>query len=158
MKDIMKLISPENLFIATGKEDLSNPIIEMSDKKNLLYTTAQSFNLSNFDYPSDLMMSIIYDVEKKTIEMRGRIRYHKSGNKTVFSDKKQIKYSIKELKILKGKINEVYDMVGKNLRMQPIDERTELVFDIGEKQESIIKKMNDSNRFNIAISSAPKKS
>lgn len=143
-------ISPGNQM---PEEDIKNmgsePIIEMSETKNLLYMGLRNLTFADSS-AADFMASIIYNTEKKTIEMRGRMRFEDTGNKTGFQDKKPIPYSIDNYNKLKTRIQTFTRLLIKDIPLfQPTEDLFELEFSIGEDIDSITQKMNDSNRFNI---------
>lgn len=151
-------ISPNNRMDAKELKDFEagkdHPIIEMSDKKNLLYMALQ--NLSFMDTEDfDFMASIIYDVDNKTIEMRGRLRFETSGNKQIFSDPKPIRYNARNYQRKKEQIKSFStDIVDRKI-FKAKEPLFEMEFAIGEDINSLTNKMNLSNRFNIG--SIPKK-
>lgn len=155
-------ISPENQIsqeridelIQAHKEnpDDSKAVIELSDTKEVLYIASQYMRFMTESL--DLMASIIYDKEAKTIEMRGRIRYETTGNKTIFSDKKPTAYTQKALSKMKAKINAFIENLP--IVIEPIGDRIELQFAIGSDIDTFIQKLNDSGRFNIGMQKVKK--
>lgn len=148
-KEMLDIVSPENFFVHTG--DIGNPIIEMSEKRNLLNVQAQEFALMG--YGANIMFAIIYDTETKTMEAKGRIRYNKSGNKSEFTKKSKVKYSDRSYQKLHAEIADTFTKIGKDVKagITIEGEKVDLEFGIGEEHMSILKKMNDSGHFNIGI-------
>lgn len=153
-KNILDLISPENLFVYEGDLNKAEPVVEMGKDKNPLYIVARGYEFHG--HQINIMASVIYDAKTKMIDIRGRARYEASGNKTVMKDQKPMSYSPKNLEEKKKHADRVFKKM-ESLGFEPIDTKAELTFEIGEEFDSILKKMNDSGHFDIAVSSAPKK-
>jgi hypothetical protein len=123
------------------------PIIPMSEKDNLLFIGMQylSFQTELLDF----MAAINYNVDKRTIQMNGRLRFESSGNKTIVSNKPK-RYTTANYEKMKNEIRSFIPDVTKEVPMFKAKEPLfELEFAIGEDVNSIINKMNLSNRFNI---------
>lgn len=148
-------ISPQNRMPQEEKDNFgSEPIIEMSDTKNLLYMALRNMTFGGTAHV-DYMASLIYDTEKKTIQMRGRMRYEDTGRKTIFNTKAE-PYSLKTYNKKKALIKEFTELLLKDVPLfKPSEDLFELEFSIGEDTDSIIQKMNNSNRFNIGTIPKP---
>lgn len=143
-------ISPENLFVFTGDLNKMSAVVELSKKCKVIYIKAQDMDLNEMS--AGVMASIIYNVPEKTIEIRGRARFS-SGRKREFSDKGALPYSVENLEIKKGIVASLFSKLLSSPGMVSSDTPTEIAFEIDEPYESFLKKMNDSGRFNIAVSS-----
>ena len=155
-------ISPENRMNPDDMDNVSEkPIIEMTEDKNLLYMALRNmaFGDSSISFavsPVDFMASIIYNAKEKTIEMRGRMRYESTGTKTVFSDKVAEPYTKTNYDKKKKMIQSFTENLTKDMPIfQPLEDLFELEFKIGEDIDSIVYKMNASNRFNIGTMPKP---
>ncbi|MFH0767809.1 MAG: hypothetical protein V1920_06920, partial [Bacillota bacterium] len=89
----------------------------------------------------------------KTIEMRGRMRFDDTGNKTIFGSKEEgIKpYSRANYQKMKWMIKDMPTMLVKETAFSPLNDIYELEFAIDESENSIIKKLNNSNHFDIGV-------
>lgn len=145
-------ISPANRMDNEESSQMGHePIIEMSETKNLLYMGLRNLTFADSSVV-DFMASLIYDVKAKTIEMRGRMRFEDTGNKTVFSDKVAKPYSIETYNEKKKQIRSFTELLLNDVPLfKPLEDLFELEFSIGEDVDSITQKMNDSNRFNIGV-------
>lgn len=129
------------------------PIIEMSDTSHLIFMVIEDATVMT-DYPINFMASIIYNSKKKTIELRGRMRLDESGIKQPFSTKKPIKYTQQSFTKMKDQIKKLITSMQKSFpNYSSNGELLELEFAIDEDMDSIMNKINDSNRFNIGIAS-----
>ena len=146
-------ISPDNRMDTTDEIGFidQHPIIEMTETKNLLYIGLRNLTFAETAHV-DFMASLIYDTKAKTIEMRGRMRFEDTGNKTIFSDKKAEPYSLEKYNEKKKQIQSFTELLIKNVELfKPMEDLFEMEFSIGEDTDSITQKMNDSNRFNIGV-------
>ena len=150
-------ISPENEMSKEDTEDmmknLGKPIIEMEEKKimplymfigTLEFMTQIGGSIMNF------MASVMHNKKEKCLEIRGRMRYEDTGRKTVFNFPET--FQINELPKAKEKIKDMYQTMLKQMPIIQKEPIFELEFRINESSDSIIQKMNDSNKFNIGIS------
>lgn len=79
------------------------------------------------------------------------MRYEDTGRKTTFEFKDQ--FTLKEIEKAKAKIREMFAEMLKGTPFTKAKDPFELSFEVDEDMDSIIKKMNDSNQFNIGIGS-----
>jgi hypothetical protein len=161
-KDKIPYISPGNrmdpnnpIMKATKKElktEEFKPIIEMSDENQIIYMAVQNLVFMNTSH-TNFMASIIHHKKAKTIEMRGRMRFEDTGRKTVFSTKDEdIKpYTRANYQKMKWMIKDMPTMLVKETPFKPVEPIYELEFAINEDIDSIIKKLNDSNQFDIGV-------
>ena len=86
---------------------------------------------------------------KKTdeIEVRGRMRYEATGRKTVFAFKE--KFKLNELDRAKKEIRKAYESMRNGMWLIETTPTCELNFEINESMDSIMKKINDSDQFNV---------
>ena len=150
------LISPDNKMNKEQSDQLgSEPIIEMSETKNLLYMGLRNMTFAETSHVN-FMASLIYNTKEKTIEMRGRMRYEETNRKTVFSDKKAEPYSLETYNKKKKLIKSFTELLINDIPLfKPLEKLFEMEFSIGEDTDSITQKMNDSNRFNIGVIPKP---
>jgi hypothetical protein len=154
-------ISPENRMDPEEQSQInhSEAIIEMSDDKKVLFMGLRNLSFSplpNISSPIDFMASIIYDTKNKTIELRGRMRYEDTGRKTVMSDKKVVPYTKKNYEQKKKIIRQLTNELCKDAPVfTPLEDLFELEFKLDETIDSIIQKINNSNRFNIGRAPTP---
>lgn len=95
----------------------------------------------------DLMLSISHLIKQEQLEIRGRMRFESTGNKTIFSIKKTFKKS--EYDDAKDKIYQVIESMTENMPLYPVTEPWELEFPFDATMDEIVKKMDDSNHFDI---------
>lgn len=124
------------------------PVIALDKDHGLLYM--YNVQLEFVGNGINYMASIVYDRTKKTVQMRGRMRYDESGNKTVFHDK-ELPYSEKLVAELQEKIKKVpRDLVKKTPNLFRYTQASnELFFGLDESIEDIVKKLNATDMFFI---------
>lgn len=131
------------------KKEEPKPIIEMNEEKSMpLFIFIGNTKcpwLENTEM--NLMMTAMHMKKENKIEVRGRMRYEATGNKTAFEMKESFKMT--ELLEAKQKIREMYNKVCEEMKLEETRPPYELEFMIGEKTEDIIQKMQDSDQFNI---------
>lgn len=98
----------------------------------------------------NIMASIVYNVKNNTIELRGRFRFENSGNKKGFYRDPE-PYTKEGLEELKKFANNMPSKMKVFSVFHLLETPTILEFKIGESSESIIKKLNDTNKFNISF-------
>lgn len=149
--DLASLISPENHLDITqfniGDKAEMRPVIEISKDTTILYVYAVDLDFVGVN--TNILASIVYNKKAKTIEMRGRTRFDSTGNKKVFSG--EIKpYTTMNLIQMRKKIKDLPIKLTTNVpQLKIVGTPVELHFTKDESIESIVKKMNDSNAFNI---------
>lgn len=154
-KEMLDNISPENMMFVSDKEiENANPIVEMSDTKNLLCMSTQDFEFTT-NQSINVMASIIYDVKKKTIETRGRWRFNNSGKKTAFTDRNPLPYSEENYKKKREDLDLIFTTID-NINIgifetKPLDERFTVEFPPKTDMQVIIKAFNDSGKFDIGV-------
>ena len=99
------------------------------------------------DTKMNYMLAESHLIKTGEIEVRGRMRYEATGRKTVFGLKE--KFKLKDLDKAKKAIRDAYEDTRSAMWLIEIKPVAELNFEVGESMDSIIRKMNDSNEFNI---------
>jgi len=156
--DLDKLISPGNRIeippdektaIADAVESgEAKPIVSMEEGKQMplfMY----GINYEWCGQVINFMGTITYLVKDNLIEGRGRLRFDITGNKMAFELKGKKVMTPMAIESMKNEIRKVSADMEKTMKCRRIDEPFELCFEAGEKMESIMKKINDSNQFNI---------
>ena len=153
--NIDEIVSPENKMspekMGLLDKEMGKPIIEMKEGETMpIFIAISEMKFLN-QYDVNLMISIIYNYADKTIEMRGRIRYDATGNKVVLTGKEIKPFTVEDYTQMREDIRQTQSAMLKKDVMELLDKPTELMFDIDESTESIMKKMNDSNKFDIGV-------
>ncbi len=148
--DLSKLVSPENLKsvdeLMDGK-DMGKPIVTFGDKESLLYMVTQELGISGFSI--NYMASDTLHNKDQTIETRGRIRYNESGTKFVFGSPNPVPFTLDALEVMKKEALQGIKVISE---LAPaVGVPTELNFAPDTEFEVIIKAMNDTGKFNVAI-------
>ena len=157
-KDPRDLISEENKMdpekMKEMEENLGKPIIEMEEDRIMpvyMLMGELVFKTKIGESGMSYMVTISHNKKDGLLETRGRMRYEDTGNKTVFEAKE--KYKVIELEKAKDEVRKMYkDMLKDIPSFKEREPYFELEFNINESTDSIVKKMNDSNRFNIGVS------
>ena len=144
-------MNSENLKEFKENKDNMKPIIELSEKVMPLYMFlgTMAFETPFGDTPIDFMATILHNKETQKLEIRGRIRFQDTGRKTSIKGPDNLTSDNLDFEIAKKSIKNLYE---KQLELIPLKEITppfELSFDLNESMDSIIEKMNNSNKFNI---------
>lgn len=95
----------------------------------------------------NFMTTAMHMKKENIIKVIGRIRYEYTERKTIFEIKEQFKMT--ELLEVKGKIQEMYNTMCEKMQLKEIHKPQEIEFMINEDIDSILKKMNESNAFNM---------
>lgn len=143
-------IKPENRLDMSDIGKDQRPIIELTDDTSLLYIYIVNLKVSTIN--TDIMASIIHSKKDNTIEMRGRIRREDTGSKSVFPTAPKLDYSEEAMKTMKAGIAGIVRKVSEDLPfVQVLKTPFEISFAVDEDMDSIIKKLNASDQFNIGI-------
>ena len=134
---------------STNSENTVRPIVEMEENRIMpLYLfignlKAPKIGNSKMNY----MCTASHLKETSEIEVRGRMRYEATGRKTVFSMKE--KFKLRELDLVKEKIKKAYQAMRTGMWLVETTPIFELNFEVNEHMDSIMKKINDSDQFNV---------
>lgn len=146
-------MDPEMISSFINNKNKPEPVIELKEKETMpLYIFIAKFKSGMVKQEKDevymnLMMTIIHLKKTQTLEIRARMKYEDTGRKTIFKIPK--KYKIKDIEEAKKEIHEFYSGMISQLPFEATEPPFELEFDINENAKSIIKKLNDSNQFDI---------
>jgi hypothetical protein len=150
-EDILPYIKPENRLSKENMEELINteeiqPIIEIVPKESqplIIYVADIKEKEGNERY--NVMITIMHKIGKDTLEVRGRTRNERTGEKTTFGAKPE-KYSKKS----KSKMEEIIKEYQKTIKERyEIKKETTLEFKKNEDLKSILQEMEKSNLFNF---------
>lgn len=148
----------KNFPTNTTKNNTPEPIFEIKEKESMpLYMAFGGIEVIE-PLPlgfMDVMITIQHKIKTNEIEVKGRIRYEKTGRKTILPEYK-MPYTKENLKNTIENMNDFIDNFQKGLEtdlpgLKTIitKKKTELNFKEGATEEEIIKIMTDSNEFNI---------
>ena len=128
------------------------PVIEMEEGRVMpvyMFMASLKFVTEIGNSNLSFMASVVHNIKEKNLEIRGRMRYEDTGRKTVFAFPN--KYKTSELLETQREIKRMYNDILKDLPFLEAKTYDEISFDLNETSESMIKKMNDSNLFNIGV-------
>jgi len=159
-KEKQPYISPENKMNPERLKNITNnptkPVIEMNPEKIMplhMFIGILEFipikNITQYKTIINLMATILHNKKTNKLEIRGRIRYEDTERKTVFNIPKEFKLT--ELNKAKKEIKTFYTDMINNKMFKEVEPKFEIDFKINDDIDSIIKKLNDSNKFNIGI-------
>lgn len=152
-------ISPQNRMdperikeILKNKDDKDDkeakPVIEIIEGK-LMPLFIRALNMQCLGQIMNFMMVILYNKEKNKIEIRGRMRYEESGNKTILGGMEET-YTEENYKTAQKFLRKKMDtLVNPEMPFELLEPAQEVTFGINDTGDEIIKKINDSNMFNI---------
>lgn len=126
------------------------PIIEMSEKTMPVFMLGADLIMEIPPLgkaPMNLMITISHIKEGDKLDIRGRMRFEDTGRKTIFGAKKEYKAS--QLREAKQMVKDIYREMLNGMPLREQSPKWELNFDIGEDMDSILKKMKESDHFNI---------
>jgi len=155
-------INPENRMspemLKMFSRNISNvndaPIIGMEEGVTMPLFMSIT-NMEFFNRKMNLLVAITYVFKDQTMSYKGRLRFEDTGNKTIFQDKESsTPYSESNLAAMKDKIRELVsgmeaepDNGGCGFKI--VDGPHELEFNVSDTMDDVLKKVNDSNLFNI---------
>jgi hypothetical protein len=145
-------MNPEDLKEFKENKDNMKPIIELDEKKIMplyMFLGNMIFETPIGDATIDFMASILHNKETQKLEIRGRLRFQDTGRKVIINGPTNLNPDNFNYEIAKKEIKRIYE---KQLALIPLKESEppfELSFDLNESIDSIIEKMNNSNKFNI---------
>jgi len=154
-KSLAHLISPENRMLTADmtKLNLNHPegaVLNMIEKVEMplyIYGIPCSF----MGLECHFMAAIQHFIKENIIEIRGRLRFESSGNKTSVTGKNKMQYSKENLETMKQEIKDIVRRMGTIMPFITTKTPFELNFEVDESIESIMKKMNNSNQFDIGV-------
>jgi hypothetical protein len=103
------------------------------------------------EVPCHLLVAIQHIIPSNELEIRGRMRFETTGNKSEFAKPQRMPFNERNLELMKEEVRRVVEQMETDLPFIPQKPHFELNFRPGESVESVIKKMNDSNEFNIGV-------
>jgi len=137
-----------NRLVINENPDDSKAIVEMKEGELMpLYMFVGKLRMGD-NWRCNLMCSVMHLVKTNEIEIRGRMRYEETGNKTIFNSGKK---SISDLEKAKDDIDDVYQGMIRVGLCEADGKPTTLEFEKDEPIESIMKKMEASDCFNIGV-------
>jgi len=135
------------------------PVIEMIEDEIMPLNIFIAKFISNIkeseDIDLNLMLTILHLKKENKLEIRGRMRYEDTGRKTIFTLPESFK--LEELDKAKAIVFEFYTGIVKELPFIPVEKPYEIDFEVNEKANKVIKKLNDSNQFNFGTIDKKKK-
>jgi hypothetical protein len=99
----------------------------------------------------DIMLTILHHIKDNKLELRGRIRYESTGRKTIFSNPKM--FEIYEYENAKKELENMYLELIENSPFKPAGPAWALEIPIKATANDVIELLEESNHFNIGISS-----
>ena len=134
-----------------NNKDNMKPIIELSKKVMPLYMFlgSMAFETSLGDTPIDFMATILHNKETQKLDIRGRIRFQDTGRKTSIKGLDNLTSNNLNFEIAKKSIKNLYEKQLELIPLKELEPPFELSFDLNESMDSILEKMNKSNKFNI---------
>ena len=144
-------MDPKDLKELKENKDNMKPIIELSEKVMPLYMFlgSMAFETSLGDTPIDLMVTILHNKETQKLEIRGRLRFQDTGRKISMEGQNNLNSDNIGFEIAKKAIKNLYEKQLELIPLKELESPFELSFDLNESIDSIVEKMNKSNKFNI---------
>ena len=150
-KSLEHLISPENKMefpkinskdiekaaIVTMKAGVAMPLFMFGTEATLMGKTI------------NILITITNYIKEKRIEMKGRLRFEDTGRKTIFIMPGNFSNSTEDIKKAKQKVRDLIEEMKTSLPNFNAETPWEINLNKEETMESLIKKLNDSNRFDI---------
>lgn len=134
-----------------SEELIGKPIIEMDEARVMpLYMLGADLKMEIpplGDAAMNLMITISHLKENNKLEIRGRMRFEDTGRKTIFGAKKE--FTLNEFQAAKDHVGELYKTMVDEMFLKEHTPKWELQFAINESSDNIMKKINESNHFNI---------
>lgn len=157
-KEELLKISPQNQMdpkkieqfkkgMEQSMSESNKPVIEMEEGKTMPLFMLIGQNRMFETAVINIMASIIHHIKTDKLEIRGRIRFDATGNKTMFRINKE--FDLKELEDAKAEVRSFYKLAVEDLKLEELEPVFELEFDVNESMDSIMKKINDSDKFSI---------
>lgn len=133
----------------TNLENMARPVVEMEESRVMpLFIFIGNLKAPKIgDTKMNYMCTASHLKKTDEIEIRGRMRYEATGRKTVFSFKE--KFRLNELNLAKEKIRKAYEAMRTGMWLIETTPTYELNFEVNESLDSIIKKINNSDQFNV---------
>lgn len=147
-------IKPENQFnteeIAKNLKEMDGPaLVEMEEDRIMpLYIFGGELAAPILGNTVVNVMGVALHLKKENqIQVRGRLRFESTGRKTMFEMKE--KWPIEDIIHAQWKIKEFYETMIKKMFLTEVKPSFEIHFKVGETMKETIRKMNDSNQFNL---------
>ena len=133
----------------TNSENIVSPVVEMEENRIMpLFIFIGNLKAPKIGNTKMNYMCTASHLKKTNeIEVRGRMRYEATQRKTVFAFKE--KFKLNELNLAKEKIRKAYEAMRTGMWLIETTPTYELNFEVNESLDSIIKKINDSDQFNV---------
>jgi len=156
-KESSFFVSPQNKmnekeakkYVESYENEESSPVFKLKEGIEMpLYIFGTNFSFMK-TIETNLMIIIQHHIKENQIEIKGRIRYESTGNKTYFGREKKEKYTERNLELFKKEIKQMAEKIESDLPFKQTRKPFEINFNVNEPIESIMKKLNDSNEFNI---------